>query len=71
MTWLQLPDNVDTMRLFTVAAAQGISFMPGALFSVGRLRHNELAMNFSFPWTDEAMGSLRNLLSMIENYGIS
>ena len=42
MTWLQLPDHVDTMQLFTMATAQGISFMPGALFSVGRLRHNEM-----------------------------
>jgi DNA-binding transcriptional MocR family regulator len=68
MVWIELSDEIDTLRLFAVAASQGISFMPGALFSVGRLRQNELAMNFSFPWTNEALTKLRSLRSIIEDY---
>lgn len=68
MVWIKLPDNVDSMRLFSIAAAEGVSFMPGALFSVGHLRHNEIAMNFSFPWTDDAVKSLAKLMRAIETY---
>jgi len=70
VVWMELPDNVDTMRLFELAAAKGISFMPGALFSVGKLHHNEFAMNFSFPWTDEAMATLRRLATTIESLNV-
>jgi DNA-binding transcriptional MocR family regulator len=59
--WAKLSKNIDTMELFKLAASEGISVVPGALFSVDRLRTNEMAMNFSFPWSTELIHALDRL----------
>jgi DNA-binding transcriptional MocR family regulator len=64
--WAELPAGTDSMRLYRLAVGQGLSFVPGALFSVDRLRANEIAFNFSFAWTPEARQSLHRLLSLID-----
>lgn len=65
IVWLALPSEIDSLALFTRAASEGLSFMPGALFSAGRPRHNEIALNFSFPWTEDALESLSRLMKLI------
>lgn len=66
IVWVKLPESVDSLRLFSLASSEGLSFMPGALFSVVHLRHNEIALNFSFPWTPDAIDSLHRLMGLIE-----
>jgi DNA-binding transcriptional MocR family regulator len=48
MIWPELVAETDSMRIYDVATQHGLSFVPGALFSVDRLRENEMAPNFSF-----------------------
>jgi DNA-binding transcriptional MocR family regulator len=66
MIWLELGAGTDSMRIYNAAAQQGLSFVPGALFSVDRLRENEMALNFSFAWADEDIHSLHTLMSLVE-----
>lgn len=66
MIWLELAAGTDSLRIYETAARQGLSFVPGALFSVNRLRANEIALNFSFVWTDDTVKSLHTLMALIE-----
>ena len=66
IVWAKLPEGIDSLYLFKIAAAEGLSFVPGALFSIDRLRQNEIALNLSFAWTDETTESLKRLGSLIE-----
>ena len=66
LIWVKLPEDIDSLHLFKLAAAEGLSFVPGALFSVEKLRQNEIALNFSFAWTRETIRSLDRLRSLIE-----
>jgi DNA-binding transcriptional MocR family regulator len=59
--WLRLPDCVNTLELFAAAAAEGLSFVPGALFSLDYERKNELALNLSCEWTTDAVRALDRL----------
>jgi DNA-binding transcriptional MocR family regulator len=65
MSWLELAPGTDSMRIYDAAARQGLSFVPGALFSVDRLRANEIALNFSFAWTPDTVRSVNSLMSLI------
>jgi len=67
IVWAKLPEGIDSLHLFKIAAAEGLSFVPGALFSVDRLRQNEIALNLSFAWTDETVEALDRLGSLIED----
>jgi DNA-binding transcriptional MocR family regulator len=62
--WLRLPERVNTLELFSLAAAEGLSFVPGALFSVEYERRCELALNFSCEWTPNAVRALDRLMSL-------
>ncbi len=66
MVWARLAECVNTLELFPLAAAQGLSFVPGALFSVDHQRNNELALNFSCEWTPEAVRSLDKLMLLAD-----
>ena len=65
MIWLELAAGTDSLRIYEASARKGLSFVPGALFSVDRLRANEIALNFSFAWSDNSIRSLHALMSLI------
>jgi DNA-binding transcriptional MocR family regulator len=69
MIWIELPRVVDSLSVYGTAARQGLGFVPGPLFSVDRVRSNEIALNMSFPWTDDAVRSLHQLMSLFEAPG--
>jgi DNA-binding transcriptional MocR family regulator len=48
--WLELPDSVDTVRLFDSALAAGISVAPGRIFSPRARYSNCLRLSFGHPW---------------------
>ena len=59
--WLELPEQVDSLKLFQVALAQGISIAPGPIFSPTRRFGNCIRLNYGSPWTDSAEGAMRTL----------
>ena len=59
--WLELPEQVDSLKLFQVALAQGISIAPGPIFSPTRRFGNCIRLNYGSPWTDNAEGAMRTL----------
>jgi DNA-binding transcriptional MocR family regulator len=68
MIWLELPPSIDSLRVYSDATQRGLGFVPGPLFSVDRVRSNEIALNVSFPWTDGAVRSLHQLMVLFASY---
>lgn len=48
--WLELPEQVDSLQLFKIALAQGISVAPGPIFSPTRGFANCIRLNYGSPW---------------------
>jgi DNA-binding transcriptional MocR family regulator len=49
--WVELPEAVDSFRLYREALARGISLMPGPLFSASGRYRNCLRINCALPWS--------------------
>jgi 2-aminoadipate transaminase len=47
LTWLTLPEDVDTLALRPVALDAGVAYVPGAPFHVGDGGRNSLRLSFS------------------------
>ncbi len=45
--WVTLPDGVDAQRLFEIALAEGVAFIPGSAFSPGGRFRNALRVCFA------------------------
>jgi DNA-binding transcriptional MocR family regulator len=69
--WLELPEHVDSLQVFKVALAQGISIAPGPIFSPGRRFGNCIRLNYGGIWdaaADRAMQTLGRIIhSMLSN----
>lgn len=64
--WVELPEQVDSLQLFSMALAQGISIAPGPIFSATRRFRNCIRLNYGYAWTkeiDEAMSVLGKLIN--------
>jgi DNA-binding transcriptional MocR family regulator len=57
--WLELPAQIDTLRLLHLALAQRISVAPGHLFSVDRRFGHCLRMNYGYPGDPRFENALR------------
>lgn len=65
--WVQLPENVDSLVLYRKALAEGITFVPGYIFSPGDKYRNYIRLNTAY-WsekTDPALGRLGALVSQL------
>ena len=51
--WLELPMQVDSVRLFELSLKQGVSIAPGPVFSWCRGYRNCIRLNYGHPWTHE------------------
>jgi DNA-binding transcriptional MocR family regulator len=51
--WFEFPQQVDSLQLFRLALAQGISLAPGPIFSATRRFGNCARLNYGHPWTPE------------------
>ncbi|CAG4904572.1 aminotransferase-like domain-containing protein [Paraburkholderia gardini] len=52
--WVELPPQVDAMRLYKLALDQGITIGPGYMFSVSETTYrNFIRLNYSSPWSNE------------------
>jgi 2-aminoadipate transaminase len=47
LTWVTLPEEVDTLAMRSAATAAGVAYVPGAPFHVGAIGHNTLRLSFS------------------------
>jgi DNA-binding transcriptional MocR family regulator len=64
--WVELPEHVDSLQLFSMALAQGISIAPGPIFSATRRFRNCIRLNYGYPWdkeVDDAMAVLGRLIN--------
>lgn len=57
--WVELPDALDASELFERAAAEGIAFVPGEIFSARGLYRNCLRLNCGNPWSAELEAAVR------------
>jgi DNA-binding transcriptional MocR family regulator len=51
--WIELPAKVDSMKLYQLALARGITIGPGYMFSVSDSYRNFIRLNYSMPWSPE------------------
>ncbi|WP_321877291.1 aminotransferase-like domain-containing protein [Paraburkholderia bannensis] len=51
--WIELPAKVDSMKLYELALARGITIGPGSMFSVSDSYRNFIRLNYSTPWSPE------------------
>lgn len=64
--WFEFPERVDSLQLFQLALAQGISLAPGPIFSPTRRFRNCARLNYGSPWDsrcEEAMETLGRILT--------
>lgn len=66
--WVELPEHIDTLKLFSLALAQGISIAPGPIFSATQRFRNCARINYGQPWnkeTEAAIALLGKLMSSL------
>jgi len=64
--WFEFPEAVDSLQLFQLALAQGISLAPGPIFSATRRFRNCARLNHGHPWdapSEQAMEVLGRILA--------
>ncbi|KVD85728.1 2-aminoadipate aminotransferase [Burkholderia stagnalis] len=59
--WVELPPQVDAMRLYQLALAQRITVGPGHMFSAGGSYHHFIRLNYSYPWSVQIEQALKTL----------
>jgi len=52
LLWVEMPAEVDSLRLFDEALAEGISITPGSVFSARLRLRNCIRLNCGRPWTE-------------------
>lgn len=58
LIWVELPEGFDTVALFHAALAEGISVMPGPLYSPGGRYPNALRLSCCYPMDERYTGAL-------------
>ncbi|WP_448092966.1 GntR family transcriptional regulator MpaR [Pseudomonas lini] len=64
--WFEFPEKVDSLQLFQLALAQGISIAPGPIFSATRRFQNCARLNYGYPWdkhNENAMAMLGRIIA--------
>ncbi|MGE8304557.1 MULTISPECIES: GntR family transcriptional regulator MpaR [Pseudomonas] len=66
--WLELPEQMDALKLFHMALAQGISIAPGPIFSPTRRFGNCIRLNYGSPWHEGAEKAMETLGRIIRSF---
>nr|WP_314482617.1 GntR family transcriptional regulator MpaR [uncultured Pseudomonas sp.] len=66
--WLELPQQMDALKLFHMALAQGISIAPGPIFSPTRRFGNCIRLNYGSPWQEGAEQAMATLGRIIRSF---
>lgn len=57
--WVEMPAQVDSFKLFELAASRDIGIAPGPIFSARPRYENYIRLNCSHPWSDSLDKTLR------------
>jgi DNA-binding transcriptional MocR family regulator len=63
--WVELPEEIDAMRLHEKAIADGVAFVPGEMFSASGMYRNCLRLNCGNPHGVEIEDAVRRLGRMV------
>jgi DNA-binding transcriptional MocR family regulator len=63
--WVELPAQIDSMRLYQAALARGITVGPGTMFSARDAFRHFIRLNYSYPWTAQAEAALKTLGELV------
>ena len=66
--WIELPSHVDSLHLFNLALAQGISIAPGPIFSASQQFKHCIRLNYGNPWDAKIEESLKVLGKLIASF---
>lgn len=66
--WLELPEQMDALKLFHLALAQGISIAPGPIFSPTRRFGNCIRLNYGSPWHDTTEQAMETLGKIVRSF---
>ncbi len=59
--WLELPGGIDGEQLFYAALAEGVSIIPGALFSPTRKFKNYIRLACGLPWDERIKSAIATI----------
>jgi 2-aminoadipate transaminase len=65
LTWLTLPEEIDTLALRPAAVAAGVAYVPGPPFHVGDRGRNTLRLSFSHLTEGELETAVERLASVV------
>ena len=66
--WFEFPEQVDSLKLFQLALAQGISLAPGPIFSATRRFGNCARLNYGHPWDAQSERAMEVLGRIIASF---
>jgi DNA-binding transcriptional MocR family regulator len=66
--WLELPAQMDSLKLFQMALAQGISIAPGPIFSPAQRFRNCIRLNYGSPWDEAAEKAMETLGRIVRSF---
>jgi DNA-binding transcriptional MocR family regulator len=66
--WLELPEQMDSLKLFQMALAQGISIAPGPIFSPTQRFRNCIRLNYGSPWTEDSEKAMETLGRIVRSF---
>ncbi|PVZ19802.1 MULTISPECIES: GntR family transcriptional regulator MpaR [unclassified Pseudomonas] len=66
--WFEFPEQVDSLKLFELALAQGISLAPGPIFSAQRAFRNCARLNHGHPWGPSSEGAMELLGQIVRSF---
>lgn len=69
--WLELPKQVDSLKVFHAALAQGISIAPGPIFSPTRRFTHCIRLNYGSPWSDASEKAMQTLGMIVRSLMVS
>jgi DNA-binding transcriptional MocR family regulator len=59
---------MDSLKLFQMALAQGISIAPGPIFSPAQRFRNCIRLNYGSPWTEECEKAMETLGRIVRSF---
>ncbi len=66
--WLELPERMDSLKLFQMALAQGISIAPGPIFSPTRRFRHCIRLNYGSPWNEQSEKAMETLGRIMRSF---
>lgn len=66
--WLELEDNIDTLKMFNFIFNKNIAYVPGTFFCVGEQGLNTMRLNFATLHSDVIQEKMKEFGCLIQEY---